>query len=154
MDWSAALKVLGISAIPFLELRLGIPVGIASGLKPGVAILLGIAGNLVQVPLVIFFMYMLRRMSQQVPWAAGWLDRMDRATEKHHATVQRYGWLGLALLVGIPFPGTGIWSGAALGNLFRMPFALTALALALGVAISGMLMGAVSTGAFAMIQLF
>lgn len=153
MDWSAALKVLAISAIPFLELRLGIPVGLANGLKPAVAIGLGIAGNLVQVPLIIFIIHILRRVAQQSPWAARWLARIDSAAEKHHTKVRRYGWLGVALFIGIPLPGTGLWSGAALASLMKVPLVPTFLAMALGIAISGMLIGAVATGAFAVIKL-
>lgn len=154
MDWSAALKVLSISAIPFLELRVGIPVGMSYGLPAGVAIALGIAGNLAQVPLIMFIMWVLRRLAQQSEWAAKWLARIDNVALKHQSKVVRYGWLGVALFIGIPIPGTGLWSGAALSNLLRLPMHLTALAMAIGVAISGFLIGAVATGAFAVIRLF
>lgn len=154
MDWSAALKVLIVSAIPFLELRVGIPVGIVGGLKPSVAIALGILGNLVQVPLIMFVLYILRRAAQESAWATRWLGRIDRAAEMHHAKVRRYGWLGIALFIGIPIPGTGLWSGAALANLMRLPLTLTALAMALGVVISGALIGAVATGALSVIRMF
>lgn len=154
LDWSAALKVIGISAIPFLELRVGIPVGILNGLSPTVSTVLGIAGNILQVPLIIFVMYMIRRIAQQVPWAARWLARIDEQAAKHHAKVRRYGWLGIAIFVGIPIPGTGLWSGAALANLMNLPLFLTFLAMSLGVAIAGALIGAVASGAFAVIQLF
>mgnify|MGYP000867466251 FL=1 len=153
-NWTAALKVLGISAIPFLELRVGIPVGIVSGLQPAWAIALGVVGNMLQVPLIIFIMYMLRRIAQQVPWAARVLERIDRSAERHQAQVRRYGWVGLALLIGIPIPGTGLWTGAALANLMRMPVQLTAVAMTVGVAVAGLLVGAVATGAIAVIDLF
>lgn len=153
MDWSAALKVLSISAIPFLELRFGIPVGMSYGLPAGVAIALGIAGNLVQIPLIMFILHMLRRLAQQAPWAARWLAKMDQAAEKHHAKVRRYGWLGVAMFIGVPFPGTGIWSGAALANLLRLPLPVTALAMAVGIVISGLVIGAAATGAFTVIRL-
>nr|PZN72935.1 MAG: hypothetical protein DIU55_04715 [Bacillota bacterium] len=153
INWTAALKVIAISAIPFLELRVGIPVGIVSGLSPGWAIAFGIVGNAVQVPLIIFVMYMLRRIAQQVPWAARWLGRIDRSAERYQATIRRYGWVGLAILIGIPIPGTGLWTGAALANLMRMPLLLTALAMTLGVAVAGVLVGAVATGALAVIDL-
>ncbi|MFZ5817537.1 MAG: COG2426 family protein [Bacillota bacterium] len=154
MDWSAALKVLFVSAIPFLELRVGIPVGIVSGLQPSYSIALGILGNLLQVPLIMFIMHMLRRIAQEAPWAARWLARIDGVALKHQNRVHRYGWLGVALFIGIPIPGTGLWSGAALANLLGLPRLLTALAMGLGVAISGMLIGAVATGAITMIRLF
>ncbi len=154
MNLYAALKVLSISAIPFLELRVGIPLGIIEGLKPSVAVALGIAGNLVQVPMVLGIMYVLRRMALQSPWAARWLDRFDHRVEKHQSMVRKYGWVGLALLVGIPIPGTGLWTGAAIASLMRVPLGFSVLALALGVAVSGLLIGAVSTGAIQMIKLF
>jgi len=154
LDWTAALKVIGISAIPFLELKVGIPVGILHGLSPTVSTVLGIIGNVLQVPLIIFVMYMLRRIAQQVPWAARWLAKADEQASKHHAKVRRYGWLGVALFVGIPFPGTGLWSGAALANLMGLPFILSVVAISIGVAMAGALIGAVASGAFAVIQLF
>jgi len=154
LDLYAAIKVLSISAIPFLELRVGIPLGIMDGLKPGVAIGLGIAGNLVQVPMILGIMYMLRRLAQQSRWASRWLERIDRKVEKHQSVVRKYGWLGLAIFVGIPIPGTGLWSGAALASLMRVPLAFSLIALGLGVAVSGLLVGAVSTGAIQMIRLF
>lgn len=153
MDISAALKVLLVSAIPFLELRIGIPMGIYNGLTPATSIGLGVLGNLVQVPLVIFLMHMLRRLAQQFKWAARWLSKIDRSAERHHAKVRRYGWLGIALFVGIPIPGTGLWSGAAITTLMRMPLYLTAIALSLGIVVSGLLVGAVSSGAFTVIRL-
>lgn len=154
MDWIAALKVLSISAIPFLELRVGIPVGMASGLSGGVAIGLGILGNLVQVPLIMLIVHTLRRLAQQAKWAERWLARIDQAALKHEAKVRRYGWLGVALFIGIPIPGTGLWSGAALATLLRLPLPLAAMAMAMGVVISGMVVGAVASGAFAVVRLF
>ena len=68
--------------------------------------------------------------------------------------MRRYGWVGLALLIGIPIPGTGLWTGAALANLMRMPVQLTAVAMTVGVAVAGLLVGAVATGAIAVIDLF
>ncbi len=153
-NWTAALKDLGISALTFLELRVGIPVGIVSGLQPAWAIALGGVGNMLQVPLIIFIMYRRRRIAQQVPWAARVLERIDRSAERHQAQVRRYGWVGLALLIGIPIPGTGLWTGAALANLMRMPVQLTAVAMTVGVAVAGLLVGAVATGAIAVIDLF
>jgi len=154
LNWTAALKVIGISAVPFLELRLGIPVGIVSGLEPAWAIALGIVGNALQVPLIIFIMYMLRRIAQQMPWAARALARIDRTAERHQDKVRRWGWVGLALLIGIPIPGTGLWAGAALANLMRMPVMLTAMSMTVGVVVAGLLVGAVTTGAMAVIDLF
>jgi len=147
LNLAAALKVIAISAVPFLELRVGIPVGILSGFSPGVAVTLGVIGNALQVPLVIFVMYILRNFAQQVPFAARWLARADAAARRHHHWVHRYGWIGLVLFIVVPLPGTGLFSGAALANLMRMPALPTALAMAGGLAVSGVLVGAVATGA-------
>lgn len=146
MDWSPVFRVLGVSALPFLELRVGIPVGLAAGLEPLAAIGWGVAGNLVQVPLSVGLMALLRRISLRVSWLGRLSHMLDEAAARNHDTVKRFGWLGLTLLVGIPIPGTGLWTGATVAYLMRLPLTTTLLALSLGVVMAGLLVGGLSTG--------
>lgn len=152
MEWVTIFRVLGISAIPFLELRLAIPMGIAAGLEPLAATFWGVAGNLVQVPLSVGLIQLLRRVALRWQWAARWSAALDRAGERHQEKVRRFGWLGLALLVAIPIPGTGLWTGSAIAGLMRMPLLHTLLALSTGVVMAGILVGIVSAGAFEVLE--
>ncbi len=132
---------------------MGIPVGIALGLHPGVATVFGIAGNLVQVPLVMAIIAMLRKLALRFHYAARVLGWLDRLAERKAESVRRYGWLGISMLVGIPIPGTGIWTGAVLASMLRMPPVLALIALGLGVVFAGLLVGAVSAGAFETVEM-
>lgn len=152
MEWTTVLRVLGISAIPFLELRLGIPMGIAAGLEPHTATFWGVAGNLVQVPVAVGLIQLLRRVATRWPLAARGSAFLDRTAERHQEKVRKFGWLGLVLLVAIPIPGTGLWTGSALAGLMRMPFLHTLLALGSGVVLAGILVGAVSAGAYEVLE--
>ena len=49
------LSVFIISMIPIIELRLAIPVGVAVGISPAVAIPIAVIGNLIPVPFIILF---------------------------------------------------------------------------------------------------
>ena len=103
--------------VPVLELRGAIPVGIAAGLSPLVACVAAILGNLVPVP---FIMLLIRRIFDWLRDTAFfgpkivWLER--RAHLKGRV-VRKYRLLGLIILVGIPLPGTGAWTGALVAAL-------------------------------------
>ena len=152
MAWPAILRVLGISSIPFLELRLGIPMGIAAGLEPIAATLWAIAGNLTQVPFSIVLILVLRRTANRFRLVASWLALLERAALGKEDKVRRYGWIGLTLVVGIPLPGTGLWVGAALASIMRMSLAQTVFALSAGVVMAGVLVGLISAGAFGLFE--
>ena len=120
---------LGTAMIPVLELRAAIPVGVAAGLSPLAACAAAIAGNLVPVP---FIMLLVRRVFDWLRDTAffgpkiAWLER--RAHLKGHV-VRKYRLPGLIILVGVPLPGTGAWTGALVAALLdiRMRNALPAI---------------------------
>ena len=101
-----------ISMAPVVELRAGLPYGIALGLDYPVALAAAVLGNLLPVPFIIVF---IRRIFAWLRKISVRLDRVvtkleNKAHLKGHL-VQKYGPLGLCLLVAIPLPGTGAWTG-------------------------------------------
>ena len=54
----------------------------------------------------------------------------------------------LILLVAIPLPGTGAWTGTLAASLLDIGFKKSVLAVTLGVLLAGIIMGTVSAGAF------
>ncbi len=124
------LQTFLISMVPVLELRAGIPYGVSLGLDYHRAALAAILGNLFPVPIIILFVRQvfawLRKKSGRLD---AWISGMENKAELKGEKVRRYGALGLVLLVAIPLPGTGAWTGAlvavALG--LRMRDALPAI---------------------------
>jgi uncharacterized membrane protein len=144
-DIPAEILTFAAAMVPVLELRGAIPLGAAAGLPLGEAAAIAVAGNLVPVPFIILLG---RRVAN---WLRGtrffgpkiaWLER--RAHLKGRL-VRKYRLLGLAILVGIPLPGTGAWTGALVASVLdiRMRHALPAI-------FAGLLMAAGITAAVTM----
>lgn len=124
------LQTFLISMVPVLELRAGIPYGVSLGLDYHRAALAAILGNLFPVPIIILFVRQvfawLRKKSGRLD---AWISGMENKAELKGEKVRRYGALGLVLLVAIPLPGTGAWTGALVAVVLglRMRDALPAI---------------------------
>ena len=143
----AILLTFFISMVPVLELRGAIPVGVAGGLPPLAAMAVAVCGNLVPVPFIILF---IRRIFL---WMRSWeklsviVEKLERRAEEKSETVKKYAWIGLCILVAIPLPGTGAWTGALVAALMNMRLKQAMPAIILGVIIAGIIMTLVSYGA-------
>ena len=132
--------------ITVVELRGAIPVGIAAGLPPAVACAVAILGNLLPVP---FIMLLARRVfnwlrdSRLFGSKIVWLER--RAHLKGRI-VRRYRLPGLVVLVAIPLPGTGAWTGALVASLLDIRLRSALPAILLGLIIAGGITTAVTLG--------
>ena len=138
--------IMGVSMMPVLELRAAIPFGLAMGLPTGLVSILSVVGNMVPVPAIILFIRSIFRFLRKHPW---WEDKISRLEQRAHLkgrVVRKYSILGLIILVAIPLPGTGAWTGALVAALLdiRIQYALPAIFV--GVLIAGVLMTAASFG--------
>ncbi|MBQ8075659.1 MAG: small multi-drug export protein [Oscillospiraceae bacterium] len=127
--------------IPVIELRGGLPYGIVAGLELPMAALAAILGNMLPVPFIIVF------IEKVFVWLRKHIPRMDRfitglekRAENKQETVDRYGALGLILLVAIPLPGTGAWTGSLVAALMKMKLRKAIPCIFLGVIIAAILM--------------
>lgn len=141
-----------ISMVPVIELRGAIPIGVGAGLSPLVAIGVSIIGNLVPVPFIIIFIKKifawLRKVSQKLD---GLVTRLEKRAEKKSETVQRYAFWGLFILVAIPLPGTGAWTGALVAAMLEMPLKKAFPAIVLGVLGAAVIVSFVTYGAGALL---
>lgn len=117
-----------ISMFPVVELRLAIPVGASMGLPIWEAALVSILGNMLPVPLIIAFIRkILDWLKKHVSWMQKfvvWLEK--KATGPKADRVRKYEFWGLLILVAVPLPGTGAWTGSLIAALLdiRMKRAL------------------------------
>ena len=141
-----------ISMVPVIELRGAIPIGVGAGLSPWVAIGVSIVGNLVPVPFIIIFIKKifawLRKISQKHD---GLVTRLEKRAEKKSETVQKYAFWGLFILVAIPLPGTGAWTGARVAAMLEMPLKKAFPAILLGVLGAAVIVSFVTYGAGALL---
>lgn len=143
----AILATFSASLVPGLELRAGIPAGIALGLPTETAVLVAIAGNTLQIPLAIWVTDRARAHAERLPRMQGWLARTEAQVSRHQMLIRRFGWIGLAAFVLLPLPGTGVWGGVVLGRLLQVPTAGVWSGVSLGIALSGLVFGLTAHGA-------
>ncbi|MCH3972891.1 MAG: small multi-drug export protein [Oscillospiraceae bacterium] len=136
-----------ISMVPVVELRGAIPIAVANGLNLWVAILVSIIGNMVPVPFIILF---IRRifawLKKKKGRFASLVNRLEARAEKKSDTVQKYAFWGLFVLVAIPLPGTGAWTGALVASILDMPLKKAFPSILLGVIAAGAIVAFVTYG--------
>ncbi|MCX6694986.1 MAG: small multi-drug export protein [Candidatus Altiarchaeota archaeon] len=129
--------VLVISAMPWIELRGGIPVGIFQfGLNPLVAFAVATLGNIAIIYPAFVFLDWFFHLMEKIPFMAGIIRKTH---EKAKPYVEKYGMLGLGVFVAIPLPGTGAYSGALAAHMLGMKNTKAFISIALGVVGAGIL---------------
>ena len=144
------LLTFGTAMVPVLELRGAIPVGVAAGLPPAVACVVAIVGNLVPVPLI---MLLVRRVFDWLRHTAFFGPKIEWLEKRAHLKgriVRKYRLPGLVILVGIPLPGTGAWTGALVAALLDIRMRHAIPAILLGLVIAGAITTAVTMGLFSL----
>lgn len=136
-----------ISMLPVVELRLGLPYGIALGLDYPLALAAAVLGNMVPVPfIVVYIRYIFDWLRRH--WAAldGLITRLENRAHLKSEKVQRYGAWGLLILVAIPLPGTGAWTGSLVAALLGMRLKQAVPVIFAGVCIAAAIMTALTFG--------
>ena len=144
---SAYLSTVMISALPLVELRGGIPWGLFRENLPwaGTAAAAVIGNFLPVIPVYLGIEKTARFFSRYPRGAAlfGWLFTRTRRRSKAAACTE---FLGLTLFVGIPLPMTGAWTGAVAASLLGVPGRRAIPAIALGIALAGVIVTIVALG--------
>ena len=136
-----------ISMAPIIELRGGLPYGIALGLDYPVALAAAVIGNMVPVPFIIVYIrHVFTWLRKRSKW---WDEKITRLEKKAHLkgrVVRKYSAIGLCILVAIPLPGTGAWTGALVAAVLDMRLKSAIPSIFLGVCIAAAIMTTVTFG--------
>ena len=136
-----------VSMVPVVELRGGIPFGVAAGLPVWAAFLAAILGNLIPAPFIIVY---IRRIFQwlrlRLPRLNSLVDKLEKKAHLKGQKVSKYKYLGLAIFVAIPLPGTGAWTGALAAAFLDMPLRKAIPSIVAGVLTAGVVISIVTFG--------
>lgn len=142
------LYTIAIAMVPIIELRGAIPIGIATGLSYGPTIIAAILGNLIPVPFIILF---IRKIFKWMRGKSQWLNNLvthfEEKAESKKDTVLKYEFWGLVILVAIPLPGTGAWTGALVAAMMDMQLKRAMPAITIGVLLAAIIVTVVTYGA-------
>ena len=127
-----------ISMLPVVELRGGLPAGVATWLPIPVALAASLVGNMIPVPFIILFVRPLFQWVRiHIPKLEGFISHLEARAEAKSADVLRYQTWGLLIFVAIPLPGTGAWTGALIAAVLNMRLKRAVPDSFLGVVIAG-----------------
>ena len=143
------LKTFLMAMVPIIELRGAIPYGAGiAGLPIWQAALIAVLGNLLPVPfLVVFTRDVFALMRKKSDKLNSIVLRLERKADKNKDVVLRYEFWGLVILVAIPLPGTGAWTGALVAAMMDMQLKRAFPAIALGVVVAAFIVTWVTYGA-------
>jgi len=129
-DWAI---LMALSALPLVELRGGIPVGLWMGMPVLQVMLLCIAGNMIPIPLMI--------LALRLPKVKRLFDPLLRRAETKLKAIGAHDrWIGVAAFVGVPLPGTGAWTGGMIAFLLGMELHEALTSVLAGVCIAACIM--------------
>lgn len=145
--WGQIILTVGISMVPVIELRGAIPIATGAGLNFWVALIAAIIGNLIPVPFIIIF---IRKIFEWMRKKSHRLDnlvtKLEQRAEKKSDVVLKYAFWGLVILVAIPLPGTGAWTGALVAAMLNMRLKKAFPAIVLGVIGAAIIVSAATLG--------
>ena len=135
-----------ISLVPVIELRGAIPAGIAMGLSPAAAYVVAVLGNLVPVPFILLLIRRIFDWLRHTRRIGPIIEKLERRAHLKGRMVTKYRVPGLILLVGIPLPGTGAWTGALVAALLDIRLRTAIPAILTGLLIAGAITLGVTMG--------
>ncbi len=136
-----------VSMLPVVELRGGIPFGVGMGLNLPLAVIASVIGNLLPVPfLILFTRKVFEWMRQTLPRLDRFVTALETRAEKKMGVVKKYRFWGLLILVAIPLPGTGAWTGALIAAIMNLRLKKSLPAIFFGVLIAAVIVSLVTLG--------
>ena len=136
-----------ISMLPVVELRAGLPYGIALGLDYPLALTAAVIGNMIPVPFIIIFIQrVFIWLRRHWPKMDSFITKLEAKAHLKGEKVQKYGPIALLLFVGIPLPGTGAWTGSLIAALLELKPKSAIPCIFLGVLLAAGIMTALTFG--------
>ena len=135
-----------ISLMPILELRGGLLAASLLGLDPLPSYIIAVVGNVLPIPFILWFMGRILKWMKTRKKLKKLADWIDKKVEKNREKIEKFGFWGLVLFVGIPLPGTGAWTGCLVASVLEMDKKKSFIAAMIGVAMASIIMMLISFG--------
>ncbi|MCQ2471559.1 MAG: small multi-drug export protein [Clostridia bacterium] len=135
-----------ISLFPVLELRGGLVAATFLGIDWWKAFIYCFIGNMLPIPFILLFIRKLFDLMKKKKPLDKFVHKMEEKADKHSDKIEKYRLLGLFLLVAIPLPGTGAWTGALVAAFMDLKISRALPVIAIGVVVAGVIVATVSYG--------
>ena len=142
------ILVMLIAAMPVSKLRGAIPFAqVILGMSSGTAFFWSILGNILAAVLLLKYLGPLSDfLSRNCVYCQQFFNWLFARTRRKSDPILRYGFLGLLLIVAIPLPATGVWTGSIAAWLLGLPIGKSLIAVIGGILIAGVLVSLAVNG--------
>lgn len=140
------LILIGLTLLPFLELRASIPYGILNTDLNWAAVFLicGIT-NIILAPIIYFLLdKAVHSFFFIKPFKKVYDYYIIKTQKKIQGYVEKYGEIGVTLFIAVPLPGSGVYSGALAAYILGMSYKDFIKSAIIGVLIAGAIVTAIS----------
>ncbi len=136
-----------VSLLPILELRGGLIAANLLGVRLIPAFIICFIGNMLPIPFILLFIEKIFDWLRDKKGLGKVVRYCEKKADKNKDKIEKYGLWGLLLLVAIPLPGTGAWTGALVSALMRLNIKKSLPVIAAGVVIAGIIVSLIMYGA-------
>jgi len=127
------------SMLPISELRGAIPLGLLLGINLIESAVIAIVGNIILCFLLMFLLRPIIRLLSKISLFNSFMEYLQRRTIKKSLKVKKLSLFGLYILVAIPLPGTGVYTGAMVATFLDIRYKHAIPVMGLGVLTSGII---------------
>ena len=135
-----------ISMLPIIELRGGMIAAALLKLNLIKAFVVCYIANILPVPFILWFIRIILNWMRNIKIFSKIVKWLDKKVEDKKGQIEKYGFWGIVLFVGVPLPGTGAWTGSLIAAMLDMDKKKAFLAAAIGVLLAGVIMAIFSYG--------
>ncbi|GAU77749.1 small multi-drug export protein [Fusibacter sp. 3D3] len=139
-------KVMFTAALPIIEIKGAIPLGLSMGMNPWHALLISLIGSMIPVPFILFGIRPILNLLKKTAFFNRLTVHIETKTLNKSHRIQKYGVWGLFLFVAIPLPGTGVWTGSLAAVLLDIRFKWAFPAILIGNFVAGIIIFSLSNG--------
>ncbi len=143
---SPEMVVFVVSLLPILELRGGLIASSILGINWLIAFPICVIGNLLPIPLELLFIRKIFNWLKKIKGIGNMIEKLDNRAKRKGEELSKNKYLswGLFLLVAIPLPGTGAWTGGLVADVIDMRIKKAFPIIALGVITAGLITSVIS----------
>lgn len=143
---SKDLIIFIISLMPILELRGGMLAASLLHVEFVRAVTICVIGNVLPIPIVLLFLEFVLDLFEKWNPTKKIVKWLEKKVQNKRDQIDKYGYWGLILFVGIPLPGTGAWTGSLLAVMLGLDKKRSFLCILVGVVLAAIIMSILSYG--------
>lgn len=135
-----------ISLMPILELRGGMLAATLLKVEFVRGLAICIIGNILPIPFVLMFLEMILNIFRKWHVTEKVVKWLEKKAQDKRGQIDKYGYWGLFLFVGIPLPGTGAWTGSLVAIMLGLDKRKSFICILFGVLLASVIMSILSYG--------